>query len=371
MNSKLAQRPLGLRTFCWSAAFLVVALAESAPLFAAPETPPVFPKAAGGGESNPSGSTSLGIQGPRFTLNGQPAFLFGLSYYGGLGAPETLLQQDLADMKRYGFNWIRVWATWGSMSNNVSAVDSTGNPREPFLARLKHLLEECDRRAMIVDVTLSRGDGVSGQAGIQTLAAHRRAVETLVMALKTYRNWYLDLANERNVRDKRFVSFSELKELRESVWRLDRDRLVTASHGGDISLDVLKEYLEEARVDFISPHRPRDRESPAQTHAKTLQYLGWITDIGRSTPVHYQEPFRRGYGKWQPLAADYITDARNALRGGAAGWCFHNGDERSRQDKQPRRSFDLRQTRLFEQLDSEERKALELLTGLLRGHRGN
>jgi len=49
--------------------------------------------------------------------------------------------------------------------------------------------------------------------------------------------------------------------------------------------------------------------------------------------------------------------------GGAAGWCFHNGDERSAKDGQPRRSFDLREKRLFEQLDEEENRPLALMKG--------
>jgi hypothetical protein len=26
--------------------------------------------------------------------------------------------------------------------------------------------------------------------------------------------------------------------------------------------------------------------------------------------VHYQEPFRQGYGSWEPKAADFLTDLR-------------------------------------------------------------
>ena len=33
-----------------------------------------------------AGDTRLGINGADFTLNGQPAFLLGISYYGALGA---------------------------------------------------------------------------------------------------------------------------------------------------------------------------------------------------------------------------------------------------------------------------------------------
>ena len=56
---------------------------------------------------------------------------------------------------------------------------------------------------------------------------------------------------------------------------------------------------------------------------------------------------------------DFQTDLRGAIEGGAAGWCFHNGDNRWSQDAQPRRSFDMRQRRLFEQLDSVELEAVK------------
>jgi hypothetical protein len=70
-------------------------------------------------------------------------------------------------------------------------------------------------------------------------------------------NWYLDLANERNIGDSRFVTFAELKQFRDAVKQLDPARLVTASHAGDISRDDLREYLLTVRVDFIAPHRGR------------------------------------------------------------------------------------------------------------------
>lgn len=79
-------------------------------------------------------------------------------------------------------------------------------PRELFLGKLKWLVAECDRRGLVVDVTLTRGKGSpAAVAGgrLPNFEAHQRAVESLVAALKSYRNWYLDLANERDVRDER------------------------------------------------------------------------------------------------------------------------------------------------------------------------
>ena len=253
---------------------------------------------------------------------------------------------------------MRVWATWGAFDRDVSAVDAEGRPREPFLGRLKWLVAECDRRGLVVDVTLTRGDRANGGA-IPDLKAHRRAVETLVGALKEHRNWYLDLANERDVRDARHVPAEELKALREQVRALDPERLVTASFGGhDLDEADLREALLTIGLDFVAPHRPREAGSAGQTEARTRECLATMRAIGRSVPVHYQEPFRRGYGRWQPTASDFLTDLRGAVAGGAAGWCLHNGSSRGAPEERPRRSFDLHDRRLFDQLDEEEREVV-------------
>jgi hypothetical protein len=314
----------------------------------------------GRAEPTDNGPAVLAIKGAHFTLNGKPTFLLGISYYGGLGASEEFVRRDLGDFQRLGFNWLRVWATWGAFGEDVSAVDTAGRPRDEFLKRLKWLVAECDRRGLVVDVTLSRGKGSAGGGAIADLEAHKRGVETLVAALKEHHNWYLDLANERDVRDARFVSPEELKALRNLVRRLDPDRLVTASFGGhDLTQNDLREALHEIGLDFVAPHRPREADSPAQTQSKTRNSLSAMKSIGRVAPVLYQEPFRRGYGSWEPSAADFLSDLRGAVEGGAAGWCFHNGATRNAQDQRPRRSFHLSEKRLFDQLDEQERKVVE------------
>jgi endo-1,4-beta-mannosidase len=302
--------------------------------------------------------TELSIEGRQFTINGKPTFLLGISYYGALGARKDFIRRDLDDMQKYGFNWFRVWATWGAFDNEVSAVDPQGNPREAYLARLRWLVAECDRRGIIVDVTLSRGNGVTGPVRLQSPEALRRAAQTIVTSLKPYRNWYLDMGNERNIRDKRFVSTEELAKLRKFIKRLDPNRLVTASFVGDIKKDELKSILFDARVDFLAPHRPRHAKSSGQTAAQTTKYYEMMKQLGRGVPVHYQEPFRRGFTpkRWQPKAEHFLNDLKAALEGRAAGWCLHNGDQKDKPQSKPRRSFDMREARLFDQLDEEEMK---------------
>ncbi|MBM4038205.1 MAG: glycoside hydrolase family 5 protein [Planctomycetes bacterium] len=303
----------------------------------------------------------LEVKGSKFALDGRETFLVGMSYYGALGAPEKFIEQDLDDLKRLGFNWVRVWATWAAADNDVSAVAPDGKPREPYLAKLKWLVEQADKRGMVVDVTLSRGNGVaSKEPRLASLDAHLRAVETLATALKPCRNVYFDVGNERNIKDRRHVPFDDVKALRDRIKQLDPDRLVTASHAGELTRDDVEQYLAKCQLDFLSPHRPRNARSPQQTAEKTRECLAWAKDLGRVAPVHHQEPFRRDFGAWQPKAADFLADARGACEGGAAGWCLHNGSAKD-DGKGPRRSFDLREKRLFDQLDAEERQVAERL----------
>jgi hypothetical protein len=324
----------------------------------------VVPMVLAQGPGDPSApSTRLGMDGSAFTLDGKPTFLMGISYYGALGASDTSIQADLDDLRRCGINWVRVWATWGAFENDVSAVDAEGHAREPYLEKLAWLVAECDRRGIVVDVTLSRGNGVTGPPRLGTLEAHARAVETLVKALESHRNWYLDLANERNIRDERFVSVDDLIELRRAVKALDPERLVTASHAGDLTREELREYLIGVRVDFLAVHRPRHAGSPAETEARARECRAWMAELVREVPLHYQEPFRRGFDPdgWEPAAENFLQDLKQAHAGGAAGWCFHNGAQRDQPDERPRRSFDLRDARLFDQLDEEERQVLARL----------
>ncbi len=315
--------------------------------------------------------TVLGIDGTQFTINGEPTFLIGISYYGGAAAPPETVTADFADLASLGINWVRVWATWASGGENTSAVTAQGLPREPYLSQLVDLVRIADELGIVVDVTLARGADVPGSGeGLGDLNSHCRAATTLAEALREFDNVYIDMANERDIGDARYVSYEELAQIRDAIRAVDPDRLVTASGVGDGGPDELRGHLEVAQVDFICPHRPRHPDSPNQTEAATRQYLQTMAEIGRVVPVHYQEPFRRDYGPWQPEAAAFLTDLAGALRGGAAGWCLHNGSPRDGQEGHAR-SFDLRphQPRLLEQLDEVELEVLHSLASVVADHK--
>lgn len=312
----------------------------------------------------------LGVRDERFTIDGAPTFLLGASYYGALGAPDEFVEWDLHELVELGFNWVRIWATWGAFGQNVSAVRSDGAPREPYISHIKRLCELTEELGLMLDVTLSRGNGTAGPTLEPELPAHLRAVAALARELRPFRHLYFDLSNEHNVSDRRHSTIADLAALREAVKEIDPGRLATASFVGDIGAEEIAEHLEVAGLDFLAPHRPREADSPGQTAQVTRRYLALAGEFCRLVPVHYQEPFRRGFGGWQPLAADFLTDLGEALEGGAAGWCFHNGDERARADGRPRRSFDLRASegRLFDQLDIEEMAVVEQAAAVLQSH---
>ncbi|MBI5094574.1 MAG: cellulase family glycosylhydrolase [Candidatus Hydrogenedentes bacterium] len=308
-----------------------------------------------------SHAPALGIDGTDFTLDGKPTFLLGASYYGALGIEDTRnVKLDLDDLGHCGFNWIRVWATWKYDDDNMSAVAADGAVRQPYMDRLERVCELAGQRGFVVDVTVTRGKAPHFPS---TQQQHLNVITTLSQKLQRFRNVYFDVANERNIGDDRYVSMTEVGELIAAVKKSDPNRLCTASQGGDIASDEVTEYITVGKVDFLCPHRARGQHSPIETEAKTRAYLTFIKAAPRSVPVHYQEPFRRGYNDWNPVENDFTTDLRGARVGGAAGWCFHNGASRETKNGRPRRSFDMRpaEGRLFKQLDSEEQAFLARL----------
>lgn len=294
----------------------------------------------------------LGVDGTSLTFDGQPTFLPGASYYAGLARTPELMASDLDDLRAHGVNWIRVWATWDGYGTQP-AVDAGGASAEPAMQRLKTLVRLADERRIVVDVTLHRG-GI-----LKTQEAHLNAVRNIAAKLKPWRNVYIDVANERDVGDARFVSLDQCRELRDAIRDVDPQRLVTASCALG-SREALGEFLETTQADLIAPHLPRGAEDPEKTEARVRRYLGWMDELGHTVPVHLQEPFRRDYGPWQPEANDFLTDLRGAIAGGAAGWCLHNGSNRHSDDGEPRRSFDLAPERgpFIETLDAVEREVL-------------
>lgn len=314
----------------------------------------------------PAHALKLGksADGRYFTLDGKPTFLLGISYYGGAGVSDPAsLKADLDDIAAAGFNWVRVWATW-SHGENVSVVNADGSVRQPYMSRLKTLIRECDRRGIVVDVTMTRGESPMPLSR----AEHLACAQTLARELKPFRNMYFDVANERDVGDARHVPLEEVGELIGAIKHIDPDRLCTAS-GVPGSVEELSAYLGVGRCDFIAPHLGREPTSPAQTEARVREFIGWMEKLGKRVPIHLQEPFRRDYNRFQPTAKDFYTDAIGAKKGGGAGWCLHNGSSRLSADGRPHRSFLMSgsEGRLFKQLDGVEGEVVKQIAKRIGG----
>ncbi|MHB0999363.1 MAG: cellulase family glycosylhydrolase [Armatimonadota bacterium] len=316
--------------------------------------------------SIPAASATLGItdDGRFFKVDKTPVFLCGISYYGAMSiSTPSFVTKDLADMKRDGINWIRVWAYWNAGGFDVSVTDREGKIREPYMSRLKRLIRECNRRNMIVDVTITRGDAPFPGSQEQ----HLKCAKTLARELLPYRNVYIDIGNERDIRDARYVSYDDMGALISAIKEIDPKRLCTAS-GVPSSRDDLRKYIDTGHCDFICPHLGREEGSALKTAGRVSEMIGWMQELNVRVPIHLQEPFRRGYTSYEPVESDFLTDAKGAKNAEAAGWCFHNGSMRSKTER-PYRSFLMndQEGRLYDQLDEVERNMLSKLKEAIGG----
>ena len=307
----------------------------------------------------------LSEDGHRFTLDGKETFLMGISYYGALSAEDPeVWAKDLQELRRDGVNWIRVWAYWQfpkDNGENVSVMERDGSIREALMQKLEDLVASCDELGIVVDVTLFRDASTSG-VGPPDMAAHTQACLNIARRLLPCRNVYVDVANERDVRDGRYVSLEECGELIRCIKSVDPKRLCTASCM-PVSLDQLSAIMNIARVDLLAPHLCRHQGCADRTQETVKGTLEWMRSIEKTVPIHLQEPFRRGYGNYEPEVDDFLRDLAGAVRGGAAGWCFHNG---AQQGDRPFRSFSLASSegRLYEQLDASELAVLSKMKGV-------
>lgn len=304
----------------------------------------------------PAYAVTLGISpdGRFFTLDGAPTYLKGVSYYGAQSITTASYRtSDLDDMVADGFNWIRVWGHWKTPAGeDVSVLTYDGQVREPYMTRLKALITECNSRGIIVDVTLNR-DADGTWVGARTQAQHLTCVQTLANQLLSYRNVYIDISNERDVQDGRYVSLSECGALINAIKAIDPGRLCTAS-STPTSQSQLSDFRNVAKMDFICPHLCRNSGCSAQTFGTVNDYNTWMNNLGWRIPIHLQEPFRRGYTTYNPVEDDYLRDCNGGKLAGAAGWCLHNGSNAG--STPPYRSFQMTDSdgRLYAQWDSVE-----------------
>ena len=162
-----------------------------------------------------SGTTQLGISGDRFTINGQPTFLLGASYYDPTGWKTS----DLDGLAARRFNLIRCFLHWDGW--NRSSFNSDGSLRTTAIL---DLARACAARGIVVDVTILDSSVGSSQAGPMATA-----VRSAVRLLRNEPNVFFDLVNEHNGNWTPSHSHSTMGALMAAARQEDPDAILTFS----------------------------------------------------------------------------------------------------------------------------------------------
>ena len=311
----------------------------------------VFPQSAGA-------AASLGISGKSFTINGTPTFLLGVSAFDAVG---KISNQDLDGLKERQFNLIRVWLYWRDL--NV-AYQSDGTLKPEKEAQLKDLIEEADKRGIVVDVTLlflyvdypypSFGTDVNKM---------KTAVRSVATALKEYDNVLFDIMNEHNHSGNANTSHATIEILMNEIKKIDSDRITTVSSTGKHILDKdtltsanktnIREETQDIGVDMLTPHFYRSSDWYSRTGSRINTVRDYLNQIGKGTlPIYLQEEQCRieGESGREFTKDNFITAATQAKDNGAAGWNFHTAA-----------GFDLAGKSIFDNFDSVEKQVVDSL----------
>ena len=235
---------------------------------------------------------SLEVKGLGFSLDGQPFFYTGVTFFNAIYNP-TFNENDasrkkwLNKLKERGINVIRVWAQWDNKRGFIdtcptcSLYENDGRLRPNYLNTLKKIIEAADQLEMVVIFVLFQRESWEENIRLPDEASDK-AVQRLADELKPYRNLVFQIWNEF---DHRTVDY--LKIIKAS----DPARLVTNSPG---YAGFLGTGTENAALDFLSPHTTRQDDRHWEIAPKEIAYL--IEKYQK--PVVDDEPARRGTPKF-------------------------------------------------------------------------
>ena len=291
--------------------------------------------ATGGGTA---GAMQLGIEGDRFTIDGVPTFLLGVSYFDG----RNFHIEDLDELAARRFNLIRIWLDW----NPASFFDAAGG----LVAAdtLLELAEACRVRGIVVDVTILDTD--------LTFTDRDAALRAVVSTLAAQPNVFFDIANEHDHAGNT-LSHADVTALALAARRENPAAILTvSSQGGHIVDDLtlspgnIDEEIVGAGLDLLTPHFSRTADFYDKTDQRVTLAKEYLNSIGHAVPVYLQEEARRGHSGLDPTTEQFLQAAREARDAGAAGWVLHNDA-----------GLDLSVATFFAQLDEVERATVDAL----------
>ena len=286
----------------------------------------------------------LGISGDKFTINGTPKFLLGVSYYDALGWRIS----DLNGLSSRGFNLIRVWTDWPWSTSGAALNESGDFVGEQDILDLIHAAAE---RGIIVDVTVLSNDR-SGSRVTQ-------AITQTLSALKNEPNVFFDLVNEHNC-GTWSQSHSDMADLVSTARAAAGNAIITFSSAceshivnesdGSANSGNINEEVATG-IDLLTPHFGRGSNWYDLVDESVTAVKSYLNSINLSIPVYLQEEQRNGYEGGDFTAAQLIQAGVEARNAGAAGYVFHTDA-----------GFDLSAASFFNSLDSAERDAVDRLS---------
>lgn len=326
---------------CWFAVFAcaLLALGYVACSDSEMENELATPKAV----SHPAYPT-LALSGTDFTINGSPTFLLGVSYFDGYNYHLS----DLDRLRDEGFNLIRIWIGWSRSNPDFNGFfDEHGNWRSGAEARLLDLVDAASERGIVVDVTILSSTLVEPGGDFDDLDVAESVVRSTARALRHSTSIFYDVMNEHNNHDA--ASHADMTRLVAAARDEDPDGIIMYSsyHIWNNNTDsVIQSNINaeiDSGIDLLTPHLNRTSEWATETQFRVEAIRAHLASIGQNIPVFLGEEHRRHWNSVQPNQADFLTAARGALNGGAAGWILHT-----------EAGFNMSSSTLFDNLDSVE-----------------
>lgn len=298
-------------------------------------------------------AVTIGIAGDRFTFDGTPRFLLGVSYFDA----RNWHASDLDELNRLGYNSVRIWLDW--------ADQGFFDPNGDWRARqtLLDFVGAANARGLAVDVTILNSDPhTKNSFGV---AQRAKVVRQVFATLRESTNVFYDLMNEHNHRGTP-ASHDDLKELIALARQENPRAIITVSsteqHIVDAQGTLRTENVDgelDAGVQVIAPHFHRTANWDALTGTRVRLLKDYLRTRGRDVPVYLNEEARRAYRNFFPPAEQMLRAARAARDAGAAGYNFHTGA-----------CFDLKSVPLFAQLDAVEQEVVAELPRMIFGRPG-
>jgi len=257
----------------------------------------------------------LGIQGDRFTVDGAPKFLTFVTYFGGMGAPNVIA--DLHLMKTLGFDGFRIWPL---LDTGPQILNGDGSLRAGEMTHFLSILDQAKQERLIVDVTFTH-EHIAGLTPANT----RVGLANVASAMRSYENVLIDIQNERNVQDRRFLSEPDIVSIYQAIKAVDPARIVGCSEArGDAAGPAIgASFVARLGLDVTMFHETRS--SDWYTFPVQRYVISALRTNGK--PAYMQEPMTtRDTFFFYPShdRAEYFLQAiANAKLAGAAGWTFH------------------------------------------------